>query len=110
MFAYRISALLAGYISRENLREFLGKNAESEITEIIESADVDKDGKSKLKASILIVVLIGKIKKGSRDQIFALLVQMEQSHIVNFWMLFESKSWAEASTCRKKKMFAIQRH
>ena len=37
-----------GFISRENLRELLGQDcAESEITDIIKSADADNDGKSK---------------------------------------------------------------
>ena len=39
--------LQTGFISRENLREMLGSNAEAEITDIIKSADTDADGQSK---------------------------------------------------------------
>ena len=39
---------MAGFISRENLREMLGQDCdEREIDEIIKSADTGKDGKSK---------------------------------------------------------------
>ena len=38
----------SGYISRQNLRDFLGKDGTMElIDQLISDADVDKDGKSK---------------------------------------------------------------
>ena len=49
----------SGYISKENLKEFLGDTAtDKEIEEIIAEVDIDNDGQRKLLLSLVLLLLV----------------------------------------------------
>lgn len=79
---------MAGFISRENLREMLGQDCdEREIDEIIKSADTGNDGKSKsdeVSGAYVLLATIAICWPSVRMQAKIFLVFLRQSATRNF--------------------------